>query len=230
MQSLFDPLNLVLLVAAGFVLWRLYGVLGQKTGNESPRFDPFARTPAPQTKDQEPTPGIDTTIESDLAPKPVWEGVAKEGSQLAMGLEAVARSDRSFAVLKFLEGAKLAYEMTIEAYAKGDKAALKPLLNRDVLDEFSTAIDKRQQQHHSAILQFVGVKSAGIEHAAMSGNHARVTVRFITDMISATADSAGKTVEGDPKQIREIVDVWTFERDVTARDPNWRLTDTSDDS
>jgi predicted lipid-binding transport protein (Tim44 family) len=231
MLSLFDPLNLVLVVAAGFIIWRLYGVLGQKTGHEGPRFDPFARSPASQTKDQEPAQGAEIRpLEPDAAQKPIWDGVAEEGSQLAKDLESLSRADRNFAVSSFLEGAKLAYEMTIEAFAKGDKDALKPLLNREVFDEFCTAIDKRQQQRHSAILQFVGVKSAGIEHAAIMGNRARVTVRFITDMISATADAAGVTIDGDPKQIREIVDVWTFERDVTTRDPNWRLTDTSDDS
>ncbi len=231
MPSSLDPLILILIVAAGFVLWRLYGVLGQRTGHEGPRFDPFNPASAARTKGQDAATGEDAApVPSVESAKPVWHGVADEGSQLATELEAVAKADNSFSVSGFLEGAKMAYEMTVEAFAKGEKTALKPLLNREVYEEFSAAIDNRLAQHHLAFLRFVGIKSAVIERASMTGKRAQITVRFVTEMISATTDANGAIVNGDQKQIRDIVDVWTFERDVTARDPNWRLTDTTDDS
>ncbi len=226
MSGLFEqPLNLILLVAAGFVVWRLFGVLGQKTGHEGPGFDPFARNPAPN---QEPSEAQTPVKAPEEPAKPVWHGIADEGSTLAKGLESIVQADNAFTPTSFIEGAKLAYEMIVEAFAKGDKPALKPLLNRDVFDEFSTAIDKRLAQGHHAVLQFVGVKSAKITNATMSGKRAQITVRFVTDMISAITDRENKAVEGDTREIREIVDSWTFERETSARDPNWRLLDTSD--
>ncbi len=227
MPGLFEPLNLILLVAAGFVVWRLFGVLGQKSGHEGPGFDPFARPPVPGQDQHKPEPSAQSPEEPT---KPVWHGLAEEGSELANGLTAIAHADRSFAPLPFVEGAKIAYEMIVEAFAKGDKPALKQLLNREVCDEFSAAIDKRLVQGHHAVLQFVGIKSAKVTRAALSGKRAQITVRFVTDMISATTDRENKAVEGDTREIREIVDVWTFERETTARDPNWRLLDTSDDA
>jgi predicted lipid-binding transport protein (Tim44 family) len=226
MSGLFEqPLNLILLVAAGFVVWRLFGVLGQKTGHEGPGFDPFARNPAPTQE----SPEAQTAAKTPEEPaKPVWHGIAEADSTLAKGLESIVQADRSFAPTPFIEGAKLAYEMIVEAFAKGDKPALKPLLNRDVYDEFSSAIDKRLAKGHHAVLQFVGVKSAKITNATVSGKRAQITVRFVTDMISAITDRENKAVEGDTREIREIVDSWTFERETSARDPNWRLLDTSD--
>jgi predicted lipid-binding transport protein (Tim44 family) len=226
MPGLFEqPLNLILLVAAGFVVWRLFGILGQKTGHEGPGFDPFARNPAPS---QEP-PDAQTAAKTPEEPaKPVWHGIADEGSSLAKGLASIVQADNTFVPTSFIEGAKLAYEMIVEAFAKGDKPALKPLLNREVYDEFSSAIDMRLAQGHHAVLQFVGIKSAKITDATLSGKRAQITVRFVTDMISAITDRENKAVEGDTREIREIVDSWTFERETSARDPNWRLLDTCD--
>jgi predicted lipid-binding transport protein (Tim44 family) len=227
MPGLFEPLNLILLVAAGFVVWRLFGVLGQKTGHEGPGFDPFARAPAPN---QEPSDTQTAAKVPEEPAKPVWHGIADEGSPVAMGLESIVHADPAFTPASFVEGAKLAYEMIVEAFAKGEKQALKPLLTREVNDEFTSAIDKRIAQGHHAVLQFVGIKSARITGATLSGKRAQITVRFVTDMISATTDRENKAVEGDTREIREIVDTWTFERETSARDPNWRLLDTSDDA
>ncbi len=227
MPGLFEPLNLILLVAAGFVVWRLFGVLGQKTGHEGPGFDPFARNPVPNQEQSE----AQTAPKSpEEPPKPVWHGIAEPGSALASGLESIVEADHTFTPAPFIEGAKLAYEMIVEAFAKGDKQALKPLLNREVFDEFSAAIDNRLAQGHHAVLQFVGIKSAKITNATLSGKRAQLTVRFVTDMISAITDRENKAVEGDTREIREIVDSWTFERETSARDPNWRLLDTSLDT
>jgi predicted lipid-binding transport protein (Tim44 family) len=225
---LLDPLNIILLAAAAFVVWRLFGVLGQRTGNEGTGFDPFAKpSPAP-VKDSDSRP--DTRSDPAQAAKPVWEGVTQEGTDLARSLEDIAKSDPSFNVPQFLGGAKLAYEMILEAYAKGDKPTLKPLLAREVMDEFSAAIDDRMAAGHTAFLQFVGVKNASVEHAALVGKRAQVTVAFLSEMISATVDRNGETVDGDQKGIRDIADRWTFERDVSSRDPNWRLIDTTADA
>jgi predicted lipid-binding transport protein (Tim44 family) len=225
---LLDPLNIILLAAAAFVIWRLVGVLGQRTGNEGTGFDPFTKPAPAPVKDADAR--IEARADEVSTKKPVWEGFAEEGTALAQSLEAIAKSDASFNVAQFVAGAKIAYEMILEAYAKGDKAALKPLLARDVMDEFSAAIDERAAKGQTAFLQFVGVKSTELEHAALSGKRAHITVAFQSEMISATLDRSGETVDGDQKEIRTIADRWTFERDVSTRDPNWRLIDTTADA
>jgi predicted lipid-binding transport protein (Tim44 family) len=229
----FDPLNLILLAAAAFVLWRLVGVLGQRTGHEGTGFDPMpkptpvsAKDQANEAKDAEVRAGA---LIDEEPPKPVWHGIATEGSALALGLEALVKAQPSFNVDDFMNGARIAYEMILEAYAKGDKQVLKPLLAREVMDEFSAAIDDRNAGGHTAFLQFVGIKSAKIEQVMITGKKAQIGVTFLAEMISATLDRNGNPTEGNTQEIRDITDRWTFERDISSRDPNWRLVDTSAD-
>ena len=229
MQPLLDPLNIVLLAAAVFILWRFSSVLGQRTGNEKPGFDPFAKpVPPPRAPDIKAAPVGDMRTEE--VRDPVWKGYAAEGSPMAGALETIAKSSTNFTVPGFLEGANMAYEMILEAFAKGDKAALKPLLSKEVYDSFSSVIDQRQKSGQRMVMQFVGVKRSKIEDVKLEGKRAQLAVRFVGEMISATLDSEGNTVEGDPKLIRDVDDRWTFERDITSRDPNWKLIDTSDDN
>jgi predicted lipid-binding transport protein (Tim44 family) len=228
MQSIFDPLNIILLAAAVFVLWRFGSVLGQRTGNEKTGFDPFAKPePPPVPAERQPAP---EKIREQEPAAPIWKGFAEEGSSAAQGLEDIAAASPGFTPASFLDGAKIAYEMVLESFAKGDKTALKPLLAREVYDSFSTAIDQRQKAGQKMIMQFVGVKSAKIFDARLEGKKAQVAVDFVGEMISATVDQDDNTIDGDPKLIRDGAERWTFERDVNAKDPNWKLVDTSGDN
>jgi len=231
----FDPLNILLLAVALVVFWRLRSVLGTRTGTEKPPFDPFGskRTEAPARQD-----GRDNVVrlpqgvsgsggDGDREPvPPVWQGYAEAGSPLALGLEQVVEKDPSFAPRSFLEGAKLAYEMIIDGFAKGDKASLKNLLSKEVFDGFAQAIDARETQGERVDSRFVGIDKATIQAAAVTGSKAAITVEFVSELISATYDRGDKVIDGDPRQIREVTDIWTFERDVTSRNPNWKLMST----
>jgi predicted lipid-binding transport protein (Tim44 family) len=233
-SHMFDPLNLLLLAAAVFIFWRLYAVLGARTGSERPPFDPFSEKPAKplapprEASLSQPEETKPKTPEPVELPTPVWKGFAAEGSSIAAALESLVKADGSFAPKGFLAGAKLAYEMIIEAYARGDKAALKPLLNRDVFDGFSRAIDARNAEGQKLQTRFVGISKTEITGAEVTGNRAALTVTFVSEMISASVDKSGKVIDGDPNEVREVTDVWTFERDVSSRDPNWRLVATED--
>jgi predicted lipid-binding transport protein (Tim44 family) len=233
MNQVFDPLNLALAGVAIFILWRLRSVLGQRTGTERPPTDLTMgrNTPAaepssgkvldfPKNK-QDPEPVINMEPE-----KPVWEGFAPAGTPLAANLEKLSKSDSTFTPKAFLTGAKLAYEMIVEAFAKGDKTALKNLLSKDVLDGFSKAIDTRQKAGEKLDFQFVGFEKADILTAVVQDKRANVTVKFVSELISATYDKAGALIDGDPKEIRDITDIWSFERDITQKDPNWRVVST----
>jgi predicted lipid-binding transport protein (Tim44 family) len=227
MSTLLDPLNIILLVAAGYIVWRLFGVLGHKTDHSRPTFDPFSSAPA-STREDQPVRQDLPKSEPEAPSLPIWHGIAPEGSALANNLEQIAKADPAFSVAAFLEGAKIAYEMVLEAYAKADKAALKPLLSKEMLEDFAKEIDRRRDTGETAFLQFVGVKQAKVDNAYMSSRRARITVQLDSQMISATRNAQGETLEGDTKEIRDVSDRWTFERDTASRDPNWRLIETGD--
>jgi predicted lipid-binding transport protein (Tim44 family) len=226
MNSAFDPLNMILLVIAAVVAWRLWSVLGTRTGLEKP---PLVLTPkTQQPKAENANTPLDGEVLTPEYQKPVWTGYAEEGSALAKGLEAISAKSQGFTAQSFVRGASSAYEMVLEAFARGDKQALKPLLSKELFDSFSSEIDKRNAQGHSMKFQFVGVKSADMKRATLNGNKAQVEVAFASEMISATMDKSAAVVDGDDLAIRTVTDLWTFERDVTARDPNWKLIATDD--
>ena len=228
----FDPLNILLLAIALVVFWRLKSVLGTRTGTEKPPVDPFgAKKPdAPATQEPAGTvirfpagaPAPRPEADAELA-EPVWKGYAEPGSELAAGLEQLAASDPDFNPRAFVEGAKTAYEMIIEGFAKGDKAQLKNLLSKEVFDDFAKAIDDRVAAGQKIESRFVVIEKAIIKTAAQSGRKASITMQFVSELITATYAKSGDVVDGDPREIREVTDIWTFERDVSSRDPNWKL-------
>lgn len=228
MSSVMDPLNLILLVVAAVVAWRLWSVLGTRTGFEKPPIvlQPTAEKPKPEQR----APAREADTVDNVSKLPIWHGYAEDGSEVAKGLEAIAARMPDFTASSFVRGAKAAYEMVLEAYAKSDKAALKPLLSKELFDDFASAIDARKAEGHSMTFQFVGVKSATITRAALNGKMAQVEMDFAADRISATLDKDGSVVDGDAKSIRTVSDVWTFEHDVTSKDPNWKLVATDGDA
>lgn len=229
----FDPLNILLLAVALVVFWRLRSVLGTRTGTEKPPIDlETRRSEAPRNQDGSGTvvrfpqngqsaPPAETA-ESEPS-QPVWTGYAEPGSELAETLQKLTDTDPAFTPRAFVEGAKSAYEMIVGSFASGDKATLKNLLSREVFDGFSRAIDGREAQGHKVDSRFVGISRATIQQASLAGKKASITMEFVSELISATYDKAGEVIDGDPRHIQEVTDVWTFERDVTSRNPNWKL-------
>ena len=228
----FDPLNILLLAVALVVIWRLRSVLGTRTGTEKPPFQPYDRrdSDSPKTQDTGATvldfpqtaSGDSRGGEQEDRPA-VWAGYAEAGSPLAAVLEAIAARDATFTPRNFLDGAKLAYEMTLEAFAKGDKPGLKNLLSRDVFESFSRVIDQREAGGRRVEQNFVGIDKARIQSARLADTMASITVEFVSELITATYDRSGELADGDPKHISRVTDVWTFERDVSSRNPNWKL-------
>lgn len=229
----FDPLNILLLAVALVVFWRLKSVLGTRTGTEKPPVDFEANRTANQNGGE--TSGTVVRFPQNNAPAPaapaedrepaapVWTGYADAGSPLAASLEEIAENDPTFTPRSFVEGAKMAYEMILDEFAKGDKAALKNLLSKEVFEGFARAIDERQSQGQRVDSRFVGIDKATIQSASLSGKKAAITMEFVSELISATYDRGGEVIDGDPREIREVTDVWTFERDITSRNPNWKL-------
>ena len=132
-------------------------------------------------------------------------------------------ADPSFDAKHFVAGARAAYEMIVGAFAAGDRKALKNLLSRDVYDGFETAIRERETKGETVENKFVSLDRAEVIGAELRSNTAQVTIRFVSQLITTTRDKAGNVIEGNPDKVTEVTDVWTFARDVTARDPNWKL-------
>jgi predicted lipid-binding transport protein (Tim44 family) len=117
----------------------------------------------------------------------------------------------------------MAYEMIVLAYADGDRRTLKNLLSREVFDGFIAAIAERETRSEKVQSSFVGIDKADIVSAEMKGTEAYVTLRIVSELISATRDKAGEVIDGDPETVAEVKDVWTFSRDTRSNDPNWKL-------
>jgi predicted lipid-binding transport protein (Tim44 family) len=224
MNPTIDPLNIVLLIAAVVIFWRLRSVLGTRTGLERPPTDYVLKRQEQQTApSSEP---IDITPAEGA--KPNWSGIASEGSELAKSLDAIVAKYTAFDPKGFMKGAAVAYEMILEAFAAGNKGALKDLLASDVFKAFSSIIDERAGKGETHSFQLVTVKKSILEQANLIGSKASMGVRFAADVISARKDKNGNLLEGDEKAIREISDFWVFERDMTSRNPNWKLVSTGE--
>jgi predicted lipid-binding transport protein (Tim44 family) len=125
--------------------------------------------------------------------------------------------------MKFLDGAKAAYEMVVMAFAQGDEEALKQLLGDDVYDGFQRAIHEREERGEKLESNLVGIDKADIIETEIKNRTAYVTVKFVSELVSVTRDAEGEVVEGDPKKVREVTDIWTFARDIASKNPNWKL-------
>ena len=122
-----------------------------------------------------------------------------------------------------MAGARAAYEMIVMAYAEGDRRTLKNLLSREVYEGFEAAIRERESRGETVETRFVAIDKSDITGAEVRGHTAQVTLRFVSQLVSVTRDKAGNVIDGNPEKVTDVTDVWTFARDVSSRDPNWKL-------
>ena len=231
MRDVFDIYTIIFLALAVFIFLRLRSVLGQRTGRERPPYDPYsAREPVRPAAEKVVTlPGrtIDATAQKPVEPPPApgerWKDVAEAGTPLAAGLDAIAGADATFDAKHFIAGARAAYEMIVSAYAEGDRRTLKNLLAREVYDGFDSAIVEREKRGEKVESRFVSIDEAEITNAELRGRTAQLTVRFHSKLVTATRDKNGNVVDGSADKVTDVTDIWTFARDSSSRDPNWKL-------
>jgi predicted lipid-binding transport protein (Tim44 family) len=230
MNGTLDILTLIFLVLAVVIFIKLRSVLGRRTGHERPRYDPHS-TDNPNGKTMPDNivtlprgdvPRVSDELDEDTFAKRLKE-VAPKGGVVAEKLQNIAKTDRSFDPKHFMVGAKAAYEMIVTAFAEGDRKTLKGLLSKEVFDSFASAISDREQRGETVDFKFVGISNSEITDADDSDKAINLTVKFTSDIITATRNRSGEVIEGSPSQIREVIDLWTFNRDLNSRDPNWRL-------
>ncbi|WP_429931395.1 Tim44/TimA family putative adaptor protein [Agrobacterium vitis] len=227
-----DFVTLFFLVAAVLIFWQLRSVLGRRTGNEKPPKDPFAGRPdatSPAAEDAR----VVTLPRRDEADgeerQTAIDAYAPVGTPLNQQLRQVVEVDPSFVPKEFLNGARMAYEMIVTAFAAGDRKSLKDLLSREVYEGFDAAITEREQRGEVMKSTFVGIDKAEITGAEVRGQEVQITVRLVSQLISATYDSQGAVIEGDAESVGDVNDIWTFARDTRSRDPNWKLIATESD-
>ena len=236
MSEAFDIYTLLFLVLAVVIFIRLRNVLGRRTGNERPPYDPYTRPEAKRAGAPEANEAVVALPRGRTARAPVeaagpsTEDIearlgrhAPKDSPLAQSLTGLIRADPAFDPSQFLDGAKGAYEMIVMAFAEGNEAELKQLLGAEVYDGFSRAIRERQSRGEKMESSLVGIDKADIIEAEVKNRTGYVTVKFVSELVSVTRDADGEVIEGDPKKVREVTDIWTFAREVASRNPNWKL-------
>ena len=202
-------------MVALFLILRLRSVLGRRTGNEQRR-DPFV----PRT-----STASDKIV--TLPPRPVAAPMPPAqptpADSVAAGLARIRSADPGYDPEQFLQGARVAFEMIVSAFAEGDKAQLRPLLSDEVFGRFAAAIDERDGAKETLETRILRQKAAEIVGAALDGRTAQVTVELVSDQINVLRAHDGSIVDGDPDNSIEKTDFWTFARDTRSADPNWVL-------
>ncbi|MGI9489550.1 MAG: Tim44/TimA family putative adaptor protein [Geminicoccaceae bacterium] len=209
-------------MVAAFIALRLRSVLGRRTGHERRRTEGYSDVRSDSASDN-----VVPIGDRGTAPPEVDQAIAdlSEGDVKA-GLTEIHQADPSFDLREFLSGARLAFEMIVDAYAAGDKSALRPLLADQVFRSFARAIDERVAIEQSLDTQLLAVNEPEAIEADLVDHAARVTLRFESEQVNVVRDRDGKVVEGDPQTAENVVDLWTFERDTQSGDPNWTLIET----
>ena len=198
MSSQFGFIDIILLAMfAGFIILRLRNILGRKTGHQGKSMSRYFPRGMETLQD----------IENNEA--------IKSGN-----VDAEAKK-------QFLKGADIAYEQIITAFSKGDKKSLKNLLGKKMYEDFSQVIDERKKKEHNYETTFIGVKSSKVLEFKKIENIYKVTVNFVSEIITCVKDKNNKVIEGNPDVIKTVNDVWKFSKNMWSQDPTWYLVETS---
>lgn len=222
-------------VIALLIAYRLYTVLGSRNGSERQRDNPFAApptNPANKPADRNASgrpPGGD----GDVLALPLNARVERENplslnneparDSLAGQLRAMTKIDAGFDDKAFLKGARVAFEMIVQSYAAGERAPLKNLVSAKLYDAFDRAITTREAAGEKTDMKILNVREADITNGRLDNTRATLTVQFISDQQKITTDKNGNSSDDGLKQ---ITDIWSFQRDLAASDPNWILIET----
>jgi predicted lipid-binding transport protein (Tim44 family) len=210
----------LLAMVAAFLALRLYMVLGKRSGHEQ------VLPPKPAEERLAPAQAVRAQPETLAEPAPAADSVIDPGA--TSGVRAILAADPSFDVARFLDGAKSAYRMILEAFWRGDEDELNWLTGPEVREAFAGAIAERKEAGHVLENRLVSIESARIESARLEGKIALVTVNFVADIAAVTRDADGNVIAGTLEDAVTTNDSWTFSRNLRDDDPNWLLVETDD--
>lgn len=224
-------------IAAGLVFW-LRSILGTRHGDERQRPNPFTTPPPDKKQQQRPAiAGSPLKALAGVANQPAIENEdIKSGLERHMsvddaaiaGLREIEESDRSFDLPHFARGAQDAFVMIVEGFATGDRELLEGLLGPSVFGLFKGVIDDRDAKGEKAAVEIHAVRKVEIKSARLEQRRAFITVKFVADETNVVRAKDGGIISGNPDRVKETIDIWTFSRDVRARDPAWLVVETQD--
>lgn len=212
---------LVLLIVVGVIFYRLRSILGTRPeGTEQSRMsDESAAKIFDMIMKEAESKNIIDDLDAEKQPVDIFE----PGDEVGLVLSKIP----NFSKESFISGAKKAFEIIIEAFAKGDVKTLEMLVSKNLLKKFQEVIDKRSAEGLSAETDFIGFEKAEIISAQVSkSNIAKIMVEFVSEQVNLIKNKEGETIEGDDEFIQNITDKWTFERSLTSTNPNWLLVST----
>jgi predicted lipid-binding transport protein (Tim44 family) len=228
-------------LVAVFLILRLRSVLGKRTGNERPPArDPFTPpappTATPRVGDAPANQGNDNVVSLPTANAPApRQSSATSGPggiratvmpTATAGVAAIRAADPSFEPIGFTGGGRAAFTAIVEAFAKGDTAALRSLLDGPTFSSFEAAIRGRVERKEKAETTLIGFEASDVAAAELQGTNASVTVRFVSEQINVLRNADGQIIDGNPNEVQKVIDLWTFRRDTKSSDPNWLLVKT----
>jgi len=209
---------IVLALVFVFVALRLWSVLGKRTGHEQSLVKPES---VPMVRNV-----LVKAPEADRAPQAGPETAASASA--AAGLRTIAAADPQFDLARFIDGAKSAYAMVLEAYWRGDRDTLNKMVDADVAQAFGHAIDEREQEGERLDNRLISIEQAQIEEASVDNGVANIRMRFEADVAAVTRDRDGNVIAGSLTDAVPTHDVWTFSRPIKSPNPNWMLTETDE--
>jgi len=211
---------LILAMIAVFIINRLRNVLGKKTGNESDIIKKFSINKSSSFEESIP----DEVIKK---PKEVKKGKLlnyHNDPKINEVLNKISQHNSDFTVESFIDGAKKAFEFIIKNYSDGKVKSLKKLVSKEIYSLFSSETNQRNKKKEQLEISLIGVKEPKIKKAEIyNKNFARIIVKFITEQIQVTKNKKGSIIDGDSNQILDIIELWTFTKNLTAKDPTWIL-------
>jgi predicted lipid-binding transport protein (Tim44 family) len=219
-----DYLDIIVFAAlAVFIFARLWAVLGRRNEDEPQKSNPFTAH-VPVVRDEE-----DVMVLPDRARSPETPVITAAGhalTSLAGVLDQIKGLDPFFDEKQFLQGAKTAFSLIVEGFARGDLSATARWLAPSVLDSFQKAVAARQDAGHVFEGKVERIADAEISAAKLDGSRALLTVTFVSVQANVLRDGHGQVLSGTPGQAEEIRDAWGFSRDLQSTDPNWILVET----
>ncbi len=212
---------IILALVAGFIALRLRSILGQRPDDQP------ASHPAPENQNQREA-ASQGEGETGFA-SPFIMGSREEGAVKGLSGADKAALRRIFKPVggndlkRFLDGAKRAYEQTLKGYWSGDMGEMEPYLDKEVATQFKTAISERNARGETAENRLVEISDVRIDDVSLMGPRAEVTVCFSSEIVAVLKDKAGRLIEGDVTDTINVTDLWTFGRNLKAKNPNWTL-------
>jgi len=211
----------ILAAVAIFLFWRLRAVLGSRDGFEKTIKE------IKKSSDVVSNPRVMDETKNDSPDDDIFDYV-EENSKNAQVFKKMKEFDSDFSVNKFVSGAKMAYEIILMAFERGDTEKLKTLLEKKVLTSFKSVIDKRKKDGFIVDAKFIGMRDIRIINASFSQKTkiADVTLSFKSEITTVVKDSKGSVIEGHPDEIKKQKDTWVFTKNLSEKSPIWFLKST----